>query len=123
MPKSIERAHHTIDAAGKPPGRLASQISHVLIGKHKPAYVPEQDVGDFVDVVHAEQMRFSGKKLATATYKRHTGFLGGLKETRVQDVWTKRPADVLRHAVSRMLPKNKHRVARLKRLTVKTPSL
>lgn len=116
MAVKIQRETHTIDAAGRPAGRLASQISRLLIGKHKAAYLPNVDMGDFVEVVHVDQMSFSGKKLEQAEFKHHTGYQGGLKRTPVKRVFKERPAEVLRHAVSRMLPKNRLRTSRLKRL-------
>ncbi len=111
-----QRETHTIDAAGKPPGRLASEISRLLIGKHKPTYVPNVDMGDCVEVVNVGRMHFSGKKLEQAECKHHTGYQGGLKRTPVKRVFKEKPTEVLRHAVSRMLPKNRLRTARLKRL-------
>jgi large subunit ribosomal protein L13 len=119
MTKNVARATHTIDATGKAPGRLATQVSRILIGKHKADFTPHIDGGDFVEVTNVSKMSFSGKKLDTATFKRHSGFQGGLKEKRVKAVFQESPEEVLRHAVSKMLPKNSHRTERMKRLTFK----
>lgn len=120
MAEKITREKHLIDATGKQPGRLATQVSRLLIGKHKPTYTPNMDAGDFVEVINAANLRFTGKKLEQATHKRHSGYQGGLKVTPMKQVLKENPTEILRHAVSRMLPKNKLRSARLKRLTIKT---
>ena len=118
MAHQITRDIHTIDAEGKAPGRLATEIAQLLIGKHKPDYMPNLDMGDHVQVTNAAKMTFTGKKLDHKTYYRHSGYAGGLKETPMQKVWEKNPAEVLERAVSRMLPKNKLRNERMKRLNV-----
>ena len=109
----------TLDAAGKVPGRLASQIAHILIGKHRADYTPHIDAADRVVVAHADGLKFSGKKLEKGFYYRHSGYQGGLKKTMKSEVFKLDPADVIRRAVSRMLPKNRLRTARLHRLTFK----
>lgn len=114
----IHRDIRTIDAEGKPPGRLATEIAGVLIGKHKPVFQPHQDVGDHVQIVNASKMKIGAKKFDQKTYYRHSGYAKGLKTENLASVWAKNPGEVLRRAVSRMLPKNKHRTERLKRLTI-----
>lgn len=117
--QSIQRITHTIDAAGKSAGRIASVAARFLQGKHKPTYVPNIDGGDFVMVVNASQLRFTGKKIDQKEYFRTSGYLGGLKRIPLKRVLALRPEDVLRHAVRLMLPDNKLRAARLKRLRIK----
>lgn len=114
MPQDI----HTIDATGKAPGRLATEVTHLLIGKHKPQYSPNRDEGDQVQVINASKMVLTGNKLSQKAYTRHTTYAAGLRQTPMSRVWAKDPADVLKRAVSRMLPKNKHRDARMRRLAV-----
>lgn len=119
MATKISRETHFIDATGKRPGRLASQIAMILIGKNKPTYTPNIDNGDKVVVSNVKGLLFSGKKSEDKVYQRHTGFLGHLKEKNASTLQREKPTEVLRHAVSRMLPKNTHRTNRLKRLTFK----
>lgn len=110
---------HEFDATGKAPGRLATQVVGLLMGKGKPDYAPQADTGDFVVVHHASLMKFTGKKMEQKKYFRHTTYGSGLRETPVKRVWSEDPSEVLRRAVSRMLPKNSLRTERLKRLEVK----
>src|SRR3989339_1077344 len=114
-------AVHHFDASGQRPGRLASAIAKILMGKNKPDYVPHIDSGDVVEVANVEKMEFSGKKMERQSVYHHTGYLGGLKTTRLKDRFEEQPARVLRDAVSKMLPKNKLRTDRLKRLIFTTP--
>lgn len=106
-PRNVERRWHVIDAAQRPLGRLATEVATLLRGKHKPAYHPSQDVGDYVVVVNAAQIAVSGRKLQQKMYYRHSGHLGGLRETTLKDMLEKRPERVIEHAVRGMLPKNK----------------
>ena len=117
--KEISRDIHTIDAEGKVPGRLASQIAKILIGKNKPTYEPRIDSGDHIQVVNASKMRLTGKKIDQKVYYHHTTYAHGLRMLSLKTLWSKDPSDVLRRAVSRMLPKNKLRTGRMKRLVVK----
>lgn len=117
--KEIMRDIQTIDAEGYAPGRLASRIAKILIGKNKPSYTPNIDSGDHVQVLNASKMRLTGKKIDQKVYYRHTTYGQGLRVTPLKAIWSKDPSDVLRRAVSRMLPKNKLRTPRMKRLTVK----
>ncbi len=109
---------HTIDATGKAPGRLATEVTHILLGKHKPTFTPHIDDGDHVQVVNASKMVLTGKKMNQKVYSHHTTYAAGLRQKKLSTVWAADPGDVLRRAVSRMLPKNKHRSERLKRLVV-----
>lgn len=109
---------HIVDVTGKKPGRIASEIVRFLIGKHKPTYEPHLDLGDAVRVIHASRMDMHPKKLVQKQYYRHTEFAHGLKITSLKKIWAENPGNVLERAVSRMLPKNKHRQERLKRLKI-----
>ena len=110
---------HDIDAAGAHPGRLASLIATLLIGKHKPSYEFHVDHGDRVVVKNVEKVVFTGKKLAYKEYRHHTMHPGGLKATPAKQLLEQNPAAVIRHAVAKMLPKNKFRAVRLQRLSFK----
>ena len=117
--ETIERKTHKIDATDKAPGRLASEIAQLLLGKHKPGFVQHVDMGDSVVVENVEKMKFTGKKLDQKVYYKHTNHPGGLKEIPVKKVMEETPAKVLEHAVRGMLPDNKLRKDRLKRLIIK----
>ncbi len=110
---------HELDAAGAHPGRLATQIATLLMGKHKATYSPHIDNGDKVVIVNADKAVFTGKKTDQKVYRRHSMFPGGLKETPAKRVISEDPRNVIVHAVTKMLPKNKFRTNRLKRLTFK----
>jgi len=115
----MERETHTIDAGGKSLGRLASEISLLLRGKHKPDFAPYKDIGDFVVVENIKNIKFTGRKLEQKRYYRHTGYLGGLKEIVLGKLFLQNPAKVLEKAVFGMLPGNKLRAVMMKRLKVK----
>jgi large subunit ribosomal protein L13 len=101
------REWHVIDAAGVPVGRLASQVAQILMGKHKPTYTPFLDLGDHVIVINAAQVVLRGNKLNDKFYRHHTGWPGGLKETRARDLLAKRPDRLVETAIKGMLPKTK----------------
>lgn len=110
---------HTIDAAGKRLGRLASEIAVILQGKNSPKYEPRLPGTDIVRVVRVDKMTVSGEKMKQKKYYRHTSQIGHLRTLRLEEVWEKRgPAEVLRRAVYGMLPKNKLQNARMKRLII-----
>jgi large subunit ribosomal protein L13 len=111
-----ERKTYTIDASGKILGRLASEITILLRGKHKPSFQPNEDAGDFVIVKNVSEIRVTGKKMEQKKYYHHSGYLGGLKEISLKELFAKDPAQVLRIAVSKMLPRNKLRRKQIKRL-------
>ncbi len=106
------------DASGQTVGRLASQIAKILSGKHKVTYTKHIDSGDFVVVVNAEKVRFSGKKWDDKTYYKHTGFVGGLKEKSASDMLINSPEEILKQAVWGMLNKNPLGKAQLSKLKV-----
>ncbi|GAH97193.1 unnamed protein product [marine sediment metagenome] len=114
----MERKTHTIDAANKVLGRLATEIAVLLRGKDKPDFAPNKDMGDFVTVRNFSKIRITGKKLGQKIYYRHTGYLGGLKEVPLKKLFEKDPAEVLKKAVFGMLPKNKLRAKQIKRLRI-----
>ena len=103
----IEQTWYIVDAKGKVLGRLASKISMVLRGKHKPIFTPHMDTGDFVIVVNADKVKLTGKKLRDKKYYSHTGYPGGLKETTAGKLLNEKPERVLISAVRGMLPKNR----------------
>jgi large subunit ribosomal protein L13 len=103
----ITRDWFVVDAAGQTLGRLASRIATVLRGKHKPQYTPHLDVGDFVVVINAAHVAVTGRKLEQKKYYRYSGYPGGLKETRLDEMLKKHPTRVIEHAVRGMLPKGK----------------
>lgn len=117
--KKTERQVHKIDAAGQAPGRLATQISVLLQGKNKAGYVPYLDLGDSVVVENAGKMKFTGRKLDQKEYIHHTTYPGHLKRVKMKEVFEKNPELVLHRAVRLMLPDNKLRNDRLKRLIIK----
>ncbi len=100
------RGWFIVDAKGKTLGRLASQVAHVLKGKHKPTYGTHYDMGDFVIVINAEQVRLTGNKMNQKTYFRHSGYPGGEKITPVRLMLQRHPERVVTTAVKGMLPKN-----------------
>ncbi len=114
----IKREWYLVDAEGKTLGRLASEIAKILRGKHKPAYVPHMDCGDYVIVVNAEKVRVTGRKLDQKMYYRHSGYPGGLTSISLRDQLQKHPTRVLEAAVRGMLPKNRLGRAMRKKLKV-----
>jgi len=119
MQPKVVRVHQKIDAAGLVAGRLATQVARLLIGKHKASFTPNMDVGDFVEIVNAGKMVFTGNKMVQHIKHTHSGYQGGLKSANVKTLFEKDPAKLFKNMVSRMLPKNTHRPLRLKRLSVK----
>lgn len=104
-PDTIDRKWYVVDAEGKTLGRLASEIAKVLRGKHKPIFTPHMDTGDYVIVVNAEKIKVTGKKLEQKIYYKHSGYVGGMKETTLKDMLLKHPERVVEYAVKGMLPK------------------
>ncbi len=112
----VERTWYLVDAKDKVLGRLASRIAVILMGKHKPQYTPHIDCGDFVVVVNADKFRVTGKKMQDKIYYSHSFYPGGLKQINLSQMLKKNPEKAIYHAVSGMLPKNRLRARRLKRL-------
>ena len=121
-PKDIKRQWHLFDAQGQTLGRLSTQIAQLLIGKHKPYFTPHLDCGDYIVLVNANQIKVSGTKLKTKIYYRHSGFPGGLKQITLGKQLQQDPKKVIEWSVKGMLPKNKLRDQRLRRLKVFTDS-
>jgi large subunit ribosomal protein L13 len=116
--KDIEHQWHVIDASGKTLGRLSTQIASLLIGKHKPTYVPNLDTGDYVIVLNAAKVRVTGKKTKQKAYYRHSGYPGGMKTEIYEDVMAAHPTRIIEHAVKGMLPHNRLGRAMFKKLKV-----
>ncbi len=114
----IEKKWYVVDAKDKILGRLATEIAFRLRGKHKPTFSPFIDNGDFIIVTNADKVQLTGKKWDDKKYYRHTGYMGGIKETTAKELLEKHPTDLLTKAVKGMLPKNKIGRAQLKKLKV-----
>jgi large subunit ribosomal protein L13 len=112
----MKRETHTIDASNKVLGRLATRIALLLQGKNNPDFEPHRDMGSIVIVKNVDKIRVTGKKADQKKYFHHSGYLGGLKEEPFQKAFDRSPALVLKRAVWGMLPKNKLRSQRIKRL-------
>jgi len=117
-PKDITRDWFVVDASDQILGRLATQIAMRLRGKHKPEFAPHVDNGDFIVVVNADKVRVTGRKLDQKKYYRHSGYIGGLKETSLRVMMDRKPDQVILKAVRGMLPKNRLGRALLKKLKV-----
>jgi large subunit ribosomal protein L13 len=116
----IKKKWHIVDAEGKTVGRLATKVAMTLMGKDKPQFTPHADSGDFVIVVNAEKVNFTGKKWNQKTYYRHTGYPGGLKSITAENLLKLKPQEIIKKAVWGMLPKNKWQDRLIKRLKIYT---
>ena len=115
---TIGKDWFVIDANGQVLGRLATRIARMLIGKDKPTYTPFLDCGDHIVVINAERVKLTGNKMDQKVYRHHSGWPGGLKEISIRALMQRRPEEVIREAVLGMLPKNKLRARRAKKLRV-----
>jgi len=115
----MERNKIEIDAANQSVGRLASQIVKILQGKNKASYIPYIDSGDFVIINNIDKIKFTGKKLEQKKYYRHSGYPGGKKEVQIKDLFINNPGEIVKKAVAKMLPNNKLKENRLRRLIIK----
>lgn len=116
-PSEVEPAWHLLDAAGRPMGRLATEVARILQGKDKPIYTPHIMTGDYVIVINAAQVGITGRKLERKFYYHYSGYHGGLKAVSLQKVLAKHPERAIQHAVQGMLPRNalaRHMLKRLK---------
>ncbi len=104
-PKTVQQKWIVIDATDLVVGRLAVTIANILRGKHKPDYTPHCDTGDFVIVVNAEKVHFTGKKWDQKEYQDYSHYAGGQKITPAKEMLARKPAEILRRAVKRMVPK------------------
>jgi large subunit ribosomal protein L13 len=114
----VERKWYLVDAQDRVLGRLATQIAIRLRGKHKPIFTPHADTGDFIVVVNADKIALTGQKWDKKIYYRHTGYIGGLKQITARKLRDKRPEEIIRFAVKRMLPKNSLGRRQLKKLKI-----
>ncbi len=105
--EDVERKWYVIDAEGEIVGRLCSRIAHVLRGKHKPSYTPHVDCGDYIIVINADKVRFTGSKMAQKEYQNYSGYPGGQKTMTAKELLDKKPRDIIERAVKGMLPKNR----------------
>jgi large subunit ribosomal protein L13 len=117
-PTERERNWLVVDAEGQTLGRLATRIADALRGKRKPEYTPHVDTGDFVVVVNAEKVHLTGKKWSDKIYYKHSQYPGGMTERTAGDIRAKHPTRLIEGAVRGMLPVNRLRANRLKRLRV-----
>ena len=116
----IKREWHVVDAQDQILGRMATKIAGLLMGKHKPLFARNMDVGDFVVVVNADKVRFTGNKERKKVYYRHSGYPGGLKSITLEKLMQKDPTRVIEHAVKGMLPKNRLQARMMTRLRIYT---
>ncbi|MBW2689231.1 MAG: 50S ribosomal protein L13 [Deltaproteobacteria bacterium] len=105
--EELQKDWYVVDLEDKVLGRAATEIAHVLRGKHKAIFTPSVDTGDFVIVLNAEKVRLTGNKLSQKMYYRHSGYTGGLKSVTAGKLLEKTPEELIRKAVKGMLPKNK----------------
>ena len=116
--QTVERKWYVVDADGMVLGRLASQVANILRGKHKPTYTPHVDCGDYVIIINSDKVVLTGKKLDQKIYYHHSGYVGGLKETKYRDLMAKKSDFAVKHAVKGMLPKGPLGYAMIKKLKV-----
>jgi large subunit ribosomal protein L13 len=117
-PSDVDRRWYVVDAQDVVLGRLATQVAHVLRGKHKPTFAPHMDMGDFVVVVNAAKVKLTGSKETTRLAYRHSGYPGGLKSISFGRLLSERPERLVEQAVRGMLPKNTIGRAQLRKLKV-----
>ena len=116
--RDVERTWYVVDAEGAVLGRLASEVAHVLRGKHKPTFAPHMDMGDHVIVVNAAKVRVTGQKESDKIYYRHSQYPGGLREVPYERMARERPERVVERAIKGMLPRNRLGRAMGKKLAV-----
>ena len=104
--ETVERKWYIIDAAGKPLGKTAAAAATILRGKHRPEFTPNVDCGEFVIIVNASKAVLTGKKLEQKFYRRHSGYIGGLKEVSYKTLMATKPEMAMELAVKGMLPHN-----------------
>ncbi|OGM09456.1 50S ribosomal protein L13 [Candidatus Woesebacteria bacterium RBG_13_34_9] len=116
--KEVKRDWHLMDAKGQILGRLASQIAVYLMGKHKSVYSNHMDMGDYVVVINAKDIKLTGKKTQQKLYRSHSGYPGGFKEVKFEKLINENPNRVIQKAVSGMLPDNRLKSKRILRLKI-----
>jgi large subunit ribosomal protein L13 len=117
-PAEVERIWYLLDATGKPLGRVAAQAAVLLRGKHKVTFTPHVDCGDHVVIVNCDKAVLTGRKLDKKFYRRHTGWVGGLRETSYRKLMSERSSFAMTLAIKGMLPHNTLGAHALKRLRV-----
>jgi large subunit ribosomal protein L13 len=117
-PEDANREWFVVDATDKILGRLATEITNRLRGKHKPEFAPHMDMGDFIVVINADKIKVTGQKLDKKMYYKHSNHPGGLKEKTLREMLDKKPENVITAAVKGMLPKNRLAAQLLKKLKV-----
>jgi large subunit ribosomal protein L13 len=117
---NVDRKWYVIDASNMVVGRLSSKIATILRGKHKPSFTPSEDTGDYVIIINADKVRFTGKKFAQKEYLNYSLHPGGLKVTTADEMLTKFPERIIERAVKGMLPKTKLGKQMYKKLFVYT---
>lgn len=117
-PKDVTRKWYLLDASKMTVGRLSTVAASLLIGKGKPSFTPHIDVGDYVVIINADNLKVSGQKATDKAYYRHSGFPGGLYKRTLAEQQERDATKVIEHAIRGMLPVNKLRKARLARLNV-----
>ncbi|HKQ32583.1 MAG TPA: 50S ribosomal protein L13 [Thermodesulfobacteriota bacterium] len=118
--EGVEKKWYVIDGEGKTVGRVSSKIARILRGKEKPQFTPHADIGDFVIVINAEKLKFTGKKWEDKRYYWHTGHPGGIRSIAAGDLSGRKPREILKKAVWGMLPKNRWQKTLITRLKIYT---
>ena len=103
---NIERKWFVVDAEGQTFGRLSSEVASILRGKYKPTFTPHVDTGDYVIIINADKIEFTGKKASDKVYYRHSGYTGGIKSITASELREKNPVRLMENAIQGMLPKN-----------------
>lgn len=114
----IKREQHVIDASEQILGRLAVEVASLLIGKHKPTFCRNMDIGDFVTVINAKKIQVTGKKAQQKMYYRHSNYPGGFKSQSYMEIMESHPDRLIEYAVLGMLPQNRLRDRMMKRLKI-----
>jgi large subunit ribosomal protein L13 len=117
-PSDVTRNWYVIDASQAPLGRISTEAAQLLTGKKKAIFTSHIDCGDYVVIINASNLQVTGQKMTDKKYYHHTGFPGGIKEAALRDVMAKNPAKAIEKSIRGMLPVNKLRADRLKRLKV-----
>ncbi len=116
--KDISHAWHEIDAKGQVLGRLSTQIASLLMGKHKANYAPHLDMGDWVVVKNARNIKLTGRKDKQKVYYKHSGYPKGFREIKIDKIRSEQPEKIIQKAVKGMLPDNRLRDKRMARLKI-----
>ena len=117
-PAEVKRDWYIVDAEGKTLGRMAAEIAARLRGKHKPEYTPHTDCGDYIVVINADKFKVTGTKMKSKMYHHHTGYIGSLKSTNLEQLLEKAPERPVEFAIKGMLPKGPLGRAMFKKLKV-----